>query len=457
MKKRSTSQHLYIFLSLVFLIHFINIFLKNDTLTYIIGFFAIIILAVSLFRADRLFKTLSITFVLVGLYFFFETEQKPSSLLVLATNNLSLLIFFSMLPWMNSVVKSGRFDQTIKKIMSMNVSDLGSFYWRNSATIFTLTAFLNLPAATISHNILIKSLSNLKVKVRNRFINMAALRGYTLALLWSPLEITVAFCIFMTGVSYVSILPWLILIIVIAFLLDSLIGYLTFRKYKLEKTNADKEMKIDRKALSKSIGYLTFALIAFLILVIQVGNIFNLDLIITVTLIIFPFCFIWSILMKRKRRFLTIGWDAWKNGTNTMQNFNVLFISLAIFAGTIQGSDFLNFIQKVILHFDDKPIIIMLLIQFIILLMTMLGVHSFATIGVLSGLIVPLMQIINPLSLTIVFITSAVATMAASPYGLLVTVTSMNTKQNPYIITWQNMPFSLGLGFIGIAVAYLLL
>lgn len=457
MKKQSAFQHLYIFLAFVFLIHFINLFLKNDTLTYIIGFFALIILVVSFFRADRLFKILGITFVLVGLYFFIETEQSPSALLVLATNNLSLLTFFSMLPWMNSVVKSGRYDQTLKKVMSMNVSDLGNFYWRNSATTFTLTAFLNLPAATISHNILLKSLSNLKVKVRNSFINMATLRGYTLALLWSPLEITVAFSILMTGVSYVSILPWLILIIVIAFLLDSVIGYFVFKRYKLEQTHADQAMKFDRKALSKSIGNLVLALISFLIVVIKVGDIFKLDLILTVTLVIFPFCLIWSIFMKRTRRFLTVGWNAWRNGTNNMQNFSVLFISLALFSGTIQDSNFLNFIQDIIIHFDDKPIIIMLLIQFIILFMTMLGVHSFATIGVLTGLIGPLLQIISPLSLAIVFITSAVATMAASPYGLLVTVTSMNTEQNPYRITWQNMPFSLGLGFIGIGVAYLLM
>ncbi len=459
MEKHQSLQYLYIFFALVFFANLVNFFLQLELFTYIIGFFAIIMLVISFVGAGRLFKILGVCFMAVGLYFFFQTDEPVNSLLAMATKNLALLTFFSMLPWVNSVVKSGRFDRAINDMMSLNATDLGRLYWRSSITTYTLASFLNLPAATISQGILLQSLDNFKTKIRNRFINMTTLRGYTLALLWSPLEITVALSLFITGVEYVSVLPWVLLIAFAAFVLDSIIGGFLFKRYSLKGAGGEREWGSlpDLKKLLAKMAHFITALIVFLSLVILIGKWLELNLIITVTIIVFPFCYIWSLILKRESRFRIVGWNAWKNGTNNMHNFNVLFISLGIFSGSLQGTDFLNFIQTLLMSFADKPIIIMLLIQFIVLIMTMFGVHSVATLGVLSGLIGPLTQIIPPLSLTIVFIASAVSTFAVSTYGLLVTVTSMNTKQNPYIITVQNLPFTIGVGFIGILIAILLM
>lgn len=459
MEKHQSLQYLYIFFALVFFANLVNFFLQLELFTYIIGFFAIIMLVISFVGAGRLFKILGVCFMAVGLYFFFQIDEPVNSLLAMATKNLALLTFFSMLPWVNSVVKSGRFDRAINDMMSLNATDLGRLYWRSSITTYTLASFLNLPAATISQGILLQSLDNFKTKIRNRFINMTTLRGYTLALLWSPLEITVALSLFITGVEYVSVLPWVLLIAFAAFVLDSIIGGFLFKRYSLKGAGGEREWGSlpDLKKLLAKMAHFITALIVFLSLVILIGKWLDLNLIITVTIIVLPFCYIWSLILKRESRFRIVGWNAWKTGTNNMHNFNVLFISLGIFSGSLQGTDFLNFIQTLLMSFADKPIIIMLLIQFIVLIMTMFGVHSVATLGVLSGLIGPLTQIIPPLSLTIVFIASAVSTFAVSTYGLLVTVTSMNTKQNPYIITVQNLPFTIGVGFIGILIAILLM
>src|SRR5699024_9504422 len=105
----------------------------------------------------------------------------------------------------------------------------------------------------------------------------------------------------------------------------------------------------------------------------------------------------------------------------------------------------------------ESPLLLMLCIQIFILLMTLLGVHPVATIGILSGVIEPLMEIIEPISLAIILIVSSVSTLAVSTYGILVTLTSFNTEQNPYHITLDNMLFTLFSGTIGTIIAYLLM
>ncbi|UJL46969.1 hypothetical protein KFZ58_03215 [Virgibacillus sp. NKC19-16] len=454
MKNHPIFRYLYIFYSFVFVIHIINVFIESDNLNYILGIMALIMLAVSFAGASRLFKILGSAFILIGGIVFATSGQSIATVPALLTSNMSLLTLLAMLPWMNSVVRSGRFDQSLNNLLKVNVSDLGKLYPRSSITTLTLASFLNLSAATISQDVLKENLRPLDKRLRDSFIATATLRGYSLALLWSPLEILLAVSIFTTGVDYVSLLPWLLLIALITFLLDSIWGRFHYKKYAYANTS---KQSINMKEMTKKIVHLLVALVLFLTLVISLGNLFNLDFIFTVTILIFPFAFIWSLIMKRGRSFWIIGWSTWKAKTNTMQNFIVLFISLAFFANSIDGTPFLDFIQQPILAFSDYPIVIFVMIQLIFIFMSMFGIHPIATIGILSGVIATLLEFMNPVSLAIVLVTSSIATLTVGTYGLVVQLTAVNTGQNPYRITMNNLLYSLAFGGIGTVIAYLLL
>lgn len=457
MRKIGTFNYLYIYYSFVFLLYIVNVFIGSETLNYIIGILALLMLIISFIGATRLFRVLGSSFIGVGAYLFYTTGQSIITIPSMLTSNLSLLTLLAMLPWMNSVVRSGRFDRSINQLLKVNATDLGMLYTRSSATTLTLAAFLNLSAATISQEVLKDNLSSVDKKLRDKFISMSTLRGFTLALLWSPLEIMVAVAIFTTGVSYVALLPWLLLIAVITFGLDALWGRFHYKKYPIEKLATNENYKLDVKAMTKKIVHLVIALSIFLTLVIVLGNLFNLDFILTVTLLIYPYAFVWSLIMRRGRSFLAIGWPTWKRQTNNMQNFSVLFISLSFFSTSVNGTAFLEIIQKPFFAALDYPLVILIMLQLLFIVLSMFGVHPIATVGILTGVITPLLAIMNPLSIAIVLITGSIATLTVGTYGMLVTLTSMNTEQNPYRITWNNMPFALVYGAIGTTVAYLLL
>ena len=457
MKLHPVFQYLYIFYAFVLSIHIANIFIGSESLNYIIGLFAIIMLIVSFQGASKLFRRLSASFIVVGGYLFSTTGESILTIPSILTSNMALLTLLAMLPWMNSVVRSGRFDRSLNTLMKVNVSDLGKLYTRSSATTLTLSAFLNLSAASISQDVLKGNLSHLDKKLRDSFISTSTLRGFSLALLWSPLEILLALSIFVTGVSYVSILPWLLLIAILTFALDSLWGRYHFKKYSYESPDVLQQGNIKVEGLAKKIIQLASALVLFLVLVIVCGTIFDVDFILTVTLLIFPFTLIWSLVMKRGRSFWVIGWNTWKMKTNTMQNFIILFISLSFFSNSISKATFLEVIQKPILYVSEYPLLVFFIIQVLFIFMSMFGIHPIATIGILGGLIVTLLEVYNPLSLAIVMVTSSIATLTVGTYGLVVTMTAMNTNQSPYRITLNNLPYSLVYGGIGTVVAYFLL
>jgi len=450
-------QHLYIFYSLTFAIYIVNVFAESAVINYILGLLAILMVIVSFPKASRLFQVLSGSFILIGGFFYVQTGEPILDLPSILTSNLSLLVLLAMLPWMNSVVRSGRFDRNLNALMKVNVSDLGKLYTRSSATTLTLGAFLNLSAATISQEVLKNNLSHISKKLRDSFISISTLRGFSLALLWSPLEILLATSIFVTGVNYVSILPWLLLIALITFILDAVWGRFHFKKYSYadEKDVTQKEVRVE--GLGKKIAHLVVALVLFLSLVILLGNLFDLDFILTVSILILPFALVWAMMMKRTRSFWVIGWNTWKEKTNTMQNFIILFISLALFSHGIGNTTFLEYVQQPVMALSEYPLIVFFLIQVIFIFMSMFGIHPIATIGILSSLLSSLLVVYNPISIAIVMITSSVATLTVGTYGLVVTLTAMNLELNPYRITVSNLIYSLVFGGIGSIIAYLLL
>lgn len=457
MKHHPVFQHLYIFYTFVFSIYIANLFIGSERVNYIIGLFALIMLIISFVGASKLFIILSASFISVGGYLYSTTGESILAIPSILTSNMGLLTLLAMLPWMNSVVRSGRFDRSLNTLMKVNVSDLGKLYTRSSATTLTLSAFLNLSAATISQDVLKGNLAHLNKRLRDSFISTSTLRGFSLALLWSPLEILLVLSIFVTGVSYVSILPWLLLIAIITFTLDSLWGRFYYKKHSHENPGEKQQENFKVKGLATKIIHLASALVLFLVFVIVCGTLFNVDFILTVTLLIFPFTLIWSLVMKRGRSFWVIGYNTWKMKTNTMQNFIILFISLSFFSYSISNASFLEVIQKPILYVSEYPLLVFIMIQVIFIFLSMFGIHPIATIGILGGLIGTLLEVYNPLSLAIVLVTSSIATLTVGTYGLVVTLTSMNTNQSPYRITLRNLPFSLIYGGIGTVIAYFLL
>lgn len=456
MKQQHLFNYLFVFYSFVFIVHLINVFIVSKSLTYFLGILTVFMLVLSFPGASRLFKILGSSFLAIGVYLYYTTGQSFLYIPNLLVSNLSLLTLLAMLPWMNSVVRSGRFDRSINALLKVNVSDLGKLYPRSSLTTHTLAAFLNLPAATISQDVLKVNLSSLDKKLRNTFISTATLRGYSLALLWSPLEIMVAVSIFTTGVDYVSLLPWLLLTAVITFVFDSLWGRVYFKKYAY-KNIKNHGHHLNVKKITNKVFHLVISLNIFLTLVIVLGNLFELDFILTVTLLIFPFALLWAIFMKRVHSFWVIGWNTWKEKTNSMQNFIVLFISLSLFSNSLNDTSVLNFIQQPLLIVSEYPFILLFLLQAIFVILSMFGVHPIATVGILTGILTPLLEIINPISIAIVLITGSVATFTVGTYGLLVTLTSVSLEQSPYRITAKNMPFAIFIGIVGTLIAYLLL
>ncbi|WP_082235352.1 hypothetical protein [Halobacillus massiliensis] len=448
-------NHLYFFNAFVFLLFILHVFWPHPVLIALIGALGMVMVVLNFALADRVFKIIGVILLSAGIFFFSSSSESLTSIPGFFAENIGLLFLISMLPWMNSVVKAGRYNQLLQGLLgSSGRQSLGSLYVRSQATMVSLAAFLNLTSVIISQDLLVNQLKTLPGKVRNRFIFLTTLRGYSMALPWSPLEVLLVTAVFVTGVNFLSILPWMILIAVLGFIVDASIGKWRFRNEWLEESSTSRPgQSVPKKKLA---AFIT-GLVLFLAAVVFVANVLQFDFLFAVTITIFPFAWIWAVIMKRSKSFLKLGWPSWVSQTNHLSNFIVLLVPLSFFTESLNVSPYLDYLQQPIVALDGHPLLIMLFIQFTFLVMTLLGIHPLAVMGIFGGITGLLMETMPTVTLTVLLASCAIATVSSAPYGLIITMTSVRLRVNPYRIVLTNLPYSLIYGFIGVLVSLLTL
>lgn len=442
--------YIYAVLFILFLLYF---FSGVEVFASLANYMAVGVLLISWIFSSRLFKMIGGLFVAAGTLFTLTAGGSVGEIISNTASNLPLLLFFSVLPWIGVVVKVGGLDDSITEMIQDRANRVEKIYGRSVVTSYFLAVFLNLSAIYIIQNILRDLFKNETVGFMNEFIIKATLRAFALAVIWSPLEVIVGLTVDSTGVSYFTLLPWLLVTSIIVGVTEV---FLTRREFNGVTIDAPFD-EINSQALRSSIIKMVILLISFLSIVMFFNMNSDLEFVMTVALIIIPFSFTTAFLMKRFPIFIRTGWKTWKNHNNHLQNFSVLFLSLGIFSGGFNSSAAPEMMQQVFSYVDSFLILILLLIMGVIYGLAMIGVHPVATLAILAEVLVPILTPENALSISIAMIVCGMSISAAAPYGINATMTAQAMGINPYKITKMNIGFSLRMGLTGILIAMIAL
>lgn len=426
--------------SLLILLHLINIFLQSNVITYITGILAIFSLIIAYFKTDKLYRYIGSLFIIIGISIFIFQQKSLQLIPYKMTSMLDLLGLIFILPFITSIIKVGKYEHSVNKLLKTNVKDLGQVYYRSSFSTFLLGSFLNIGTLPLLINVLKKNLSNVKNSLKNMLISQTTLRAYAICLIWSPMEILVVMTVDLTDVSYTTYLPWLLLLSTFLLLSDWLIG-LKYKKFNYQLEGID-QIRLSIK-IYKKIGVMILGLVLFITSVNMFRDFFNLGFITAVTLIILPFSSVWAIFIKRLKRYLIYSVKTWKRKTSSLQNFFFLFLSVGFFITMLKETTILSYLQQPFLLASQYPIFLFVMIQIIFLALAMVGFHPLVTFSILAEIIKPILLIISPVSIGLVLIMSSLSTVMAGPYNISVSLTGSMLNTNPYQVSFWNILFAL--------------
>ncbi|WP_102345693.1 hypothetical protein [Bacillus sp. Marseille-P3661] len=432
---------------ILFLAYFSSLFYDSFYLQYGIGILAILSWIFSFKNSYKLFRIISIIFMVIGLVFFVLKDISLMRIPLFMTSTITMLAILFVLPFINSVIIIGRYDRNVNKLLNSRVKSLSELYFRSSLVSFLLGSILNLATIPLIDSVLKKNLKDYPIKLRNKFISSSLLRGYALCLIWSPMEILVAISIETTETTYLEILPWLLFCAFTLLMIDWFSGQ-RFNEYKLDD-QSNQIIQIDSKIYRKIIQLIIY-LIAFITVIIFANKYLNLGFLATVSIVILPYSLIWALSIKRFKSYIKYTIPMWKARTLGLNSYIVLFISVGFFTTTLSYTGYLAYVQKPIELLSNIPIALFFTIQFLFLGFAMIGFHPLVTISLLAVILegIPT-EIISPVSLAIVLITSGLSTVMAGPYNVSVSLMGTLLQVNPYRISLWNIRYALLFSTIG--------
>ncbi|UTR07490.1 hypothetical protein MM326_05530 [Alkalihalobacillus sp. LMS6] len=438
-------QHVYYGFTL-FLV-FIGLAFDANAILWIGGLLTLPMLIYSFTKSNRLFKSMGIAFLTGGAILLPFSDMAIQGLPPLFSNNLTLVVFVAVVPLMQAAIETLHYDKQVQTWLFKGAHSTGKLQTKSLVTTYGFVPFMNLSVLPLLQNTLHQHVTNVNKKDLNALISKTTLRGYALALVWMPMEIMVVTAIGLTGQSYVSLVPYLLLLSILMTVIE--IG-------KNRLWHSDSLSVHYEETAGRSKWSLVLAIIVFLLLVIGIGEWLNLSFILTVVLLIPLFSFIWTIFFGKGNAFIKNGLSSLDKQLRTgIHPFIVLFVSLGWFTGILNHTELLSYVQEPLFQLGDQPAILLAIIPISFYLLAMVGIHPIATMVLVHEVIGPILLPTMPIALTVMYIVSALATFTISPYGIVVTMTARHTEQNPYRIMLTNLPFAIL--FAALAIGVLLL
>ncbi|GAK06845.1 hypothetical protein [Geomicrobium sp. JCM 19038] len=441
-------QRLYY--AIVLSIVFIGLALESTLLLSLCGILSLPMFFYSFYRSNRLFKGMGLAFLVIGAVLLPFSTISFNELPQLFSSNLTLVVFVAIVPLMQAAIETLYYDRNVNAWLFTRANTTGKVENRALLTTYGFVPFMNFSILPLLQNTLNDHLSELPKKTRNSIISKSTLRAYALALVWMPMEIMVVTAIGLTGESYFSLLPYLLLLSVTMTIIEMV------RPRVLKGTSLNL-INDYTNAKGRSKGSLVTAVVVFLLLVTLIGEWLELSFLLTVILLIPLFSYTWTLLFGKSKPFIANGQSALGKQLKTgIHPFLVLFMSLGWFTGILNQTELLTIVQEPLRAFEEHPYVLLLLIPLSFYSLALIGIHPIASMVLVHEIVAPILQPGMPIELTVMYIVSALATFTMSPYGIVVTMTARHTNQNPYRIMLTNLPFALLFGVIAVGLLILI-
>ncbi|WP_088104455.1 hypothetical protein [Halalkalibacter urbisdiaboli] len=439
--------------TLVIVLFIISRFTTHPLLSLTIGMMAFAALMMAAYYAKGLYRISGTVFFIIGVGLFFRSGDSFYSFFLHFETMLGILGLFLLLPFLNSLIRVGRYDTKLRMFIEQGVTSTGTLYRRSFFVCHLLGLFLNIGTLPLLKRSLSKSLSSLPRKVADKFYSQNLLRAYALCLTWSPMEVMVVTSLDVTGKSYFQLFPIVISILLIAVSIDWIRATYQYRAVPLQY---ESDTILSQKELYRNIREMLVLLFMFIVLVSLFNYIFNKGYLLSIVILILPVTIGWAFIIKKRRRFFRLSFPHWQERTKGLSNYYFMFISAGFFVEMLSKSGYLSFLQEIFITHSARTLLLYVIIASFFLLTSLIGFHPLVSLTLLIEMLNPVILNISTISLAVVLITCSLSTVLYSPYNLSVSILADSLKINPYRLGMWNLPFALLYIAIGVFVAYAL-
>lgn len=435
-----------------------TLFPKLD-LSLILSILCIAIVFSTLFLAKRFVQILGVCFLLFGVTLLIKSNSPLLDYILAFGPMLDLLTMFTLIPILGIPIKLGEYSRSIQVIIRKNVKTSGHLYIITSGISYFFSIFMNLATLPMTYYSIRPALNVFPVQHKERFMTRAISRGFAMPLLWAPVTPIVGIVITMTGVSWISILPYVVPLSILGMLLDWYIGTRKAKKSFSIPIREETAASLEQSEFDRPfrVFHILIAIIIFNILISVVEVSLSYPFLILVSVLVIPFSFTWCILLRKGKEYGVHLVNHFQSFAITMKDQFFIFLCAGFFISAINISQTNDLLNVWVLSFIDAAgiQIFLFLIPLIPVALAFLGLHPAVSLALMVEGINPEAIGIAPHILTVAMLAGAVSSFLVGPYNATLGLMSNIIKESSYQVSNWNLSFAAL--YIGCVMVYLLL
>lgn len=444
--RTTVARHLRIWLySLVILVYLVVKIGRIDALAPVLSAVSLAAILVSLPATRWVSRVLSMLFLSAGTWMLLQKGTTAAEYVSGYGQMVYLLALFVVVPVLSVPVRLGGYGKAIEAVLRGRVGGVFQLQCLTTSLAFICGSFMSVAAIPVMMTSMAPVLASYPIADRVRFMSIAAICGYVLPILWTPVSGVVGTVLDSLRVDWLALFPSLFALSVATLVVNWAIFYV----FELRGRNAprldDPAPQIDA---ASPLPLLFQMLAGILLLMGSVGvleYILRIGLIPVVTMISIPFALAWSIAIGQGRNAVRAVIHDFAVRLPGMADQFAIFIGAGFFAAAMRMSGFdheanLMFLD---LHEAIGSQLFLLLMPVMALAASFLGVHPLVAIALLGESLKPEVLGIPIRQLAVALVGSAVLTYMQGPFsGTLGLVQSINKVSSFRLAMW-NAPYAL--------------
>ncbi|MCM3115559.1 hypothetical protein M3610_09695 [Neobacillus sp. MER 74] len=446
---------------IVILMYLFSVLLPGLHLGVLISSLSLLIVLITIFQAKRFVQVLGGTFLLSGVVLLLTSGASWQQYILSFGPMLDLLTMFTLIPILGIPIKLGGYSGGIQSIITKRVKTSGQLYMITSGISYFFSIFMNLATLPMTYYSIRPALDVIPVENKERFMSRAITRGFAMPLLWAPVTPIVGIVITMTGVSWVSILPYVIPLSIVGVGVDWYIGsrrasIMIHNKQDLSVHETAATLETSNPAnRSRRVFQILLAIVIFNVVISLVESKFPYPFLILVSLMVIPFSFTWALFLKKGKEFGAHLINHLKTFSVSMKDQFFIYLSAGFFISTINISHanvWLDAWVNKFINFAGVEIFLILL-PLIPLALAFLGLHPAVSLALMTEGLNPAVVGISPHILTVAMLAGAVSAFLVGPYNATLGLMSSIVKESSYQVSNWNLSFASI--YIGCVMLYL--
>lgn len=443
-------MHHLLFISCMIL-YLLSVAIPSSALNLIVSILCLLIVALSFKRVGKTVQVISSIFLIVGLAMLWTSGAQWKDYILSFGPMLNLLCLFMVVPLLAYPIRLGNYASSIQEIIQKKVKNPKQLYMMTSGLSYFFSSFINLASLPMTYHAIKPSLSNYSVANEYRFMSRAITHGFSMPLLWTPVTPIVGIVIEMNGVSWVSMLPYLVPLSLMGIGLDWLLATRQYNKnvnagYVTDKeTAAAAEFVPQQTNRTSRLFHILIALIIFNVIVSIIEFKSSFSFLFIVTLLVIPVAFSWSILLRKGKLFLKETKEHFQTHVVKMSGQFVIFLSAGFFISAMKFSNTDHLFNTGLLQVKDSIGVesFLVLLPLVPLILAFMGLHPAVAIALMAEALDPNALQISSQLLTLSMLGGAVGAFLMGPFNATIGLMATIVEESPYKISNWNAPFTI--------------